>query len=126
MPTVIFRDVWLNDGAFPGDKIRVDATVGNSHDMTLNVDGSTEKLAGGRYRSVIEEGQQDVWALSIEKASTEARLWIEKHIGRPVYVRDRFGARLYGTYRSVSRKTNPYIPQMDMSFTVEQETEPVI
>lgn len=126
MATVTLGNIWLNDGGSPSDHLEIESTVGDAQDVGRSVDGGVEKLAGGRFRSVYEQGVAETWAISVELASWAEIQWIQAHIGRSVWVRDRFGRRVFGSYGETSTPANPYVNNADISFTVTSETPPVI
>lgn len=123
MATVAFGFVWLNDGADLSQRV----VLRNAGALTLKpaIPGAVQALAGDRRRLALTGPVSVDWDLSSPYVEASTALWLRDRIGKPVWVRDWLGNRVYGSYLSVSMPLRlDGSGRYDVSLTIAELTEP--
>lgn len=96
MTAVTLSTVVLNDAEDPTDLLVLGRLTKYSRRPAQG--GRTQRVAGGRFRSIVQAGLQDRWTLTLSKVPLDDLAWLEAHIGRLLVVRDDAGRKWFGVY----------------------------
>lgn len=96
----------------------VKAYTGKGRARQHSQEGSVEKFAGGRFRSISVEGIEEVQTFMLRDLSYTDVLTLITWIGETVLVRDNRGRRMFGTYFSVPYTDGSDANYYDVSLTV--------
>lgn len=124
MARVALWGVWFNDGTDLSDYMQLDAPSGLSHPPSIPA--QQQVLAGGRIRLAITGPLTHEWQVSANRVSKSQRDWLEAHVGRPLWVRDFLGYRVYGFYSTVPDAVTQGAPRFNVSLSIAELTPPSV
>jgi hypothetical protein len=117
---VTLTTVVLNDAEDPSDLLVLSRLTKLSRNPIRG--GRVQRVAGGRFRAIVQAGVQETWTLTASKVSLTDQAWIEAHAGRVLCVRDDAGRKAFGVYLEVPSDDRPYPRTADLSLEIRGVT----
>ncbi len=96
----------------------VAAYTGRGRTRAKSQEGSVERFAGGRFRSISTEGVAGSQTFTLRDVSPADLATLEGWIGELVLVRDNRGRRMFGTYYQVNYADRPNENYYDVELNV--------
>lgn len=122
MPTLTLDRTWVNL-LTTGEA--VSAYTGRGRSRQAETEGSVQRLAGGRFRSVSTVGVRRTQTFMLRDVSASQLETLEQWVSQTVIVRDNRGRKMYGVYYQVGYADgmNPsyYDVQLDVTEVTYQE-----
>ena len=100
----------------------VSAYTGRGRSREYETTGSVEKFAGGRFRSISEEGLSGKQTFLLRDVSDADIETLKTWIGETVLVRDNRGRRMFGTFYKIGYPDRMEANYYDISLEVFEVT----
>ena len=124
MATAKLGALWFNSGVDGADRL----SLMNTGQLTRSpsVQGSTSRLAGGRLRSIAQEGRATQWDVSSPYCTRAEQKWLAEHVGQLVWLRDAWGNKVLGVYYAVAFSQTMINDRADIALKLEEVTDTAV